>query len=192
MAITNLTDSGVYQFSTVRGSSDSIRYVTGTDNPFARKYYNGITLYTNSGDAFNTANNTTIDNYGIIYNRGLYQYEMGASRLVLPYINADAVVTSSVSNSTKLLATGSLYVISGSANHYFELPSSTDIDVIGSVIKIFKNSSTTNKLIISVNGASKINNALEVSSTSPYASVELLALHSNPGWAIVSSVGTWT
>ena len=192
MGLTFLQNNGVYQFSTARNSTNVISLVAGTDFPFHRVYYDGITLYTGSNDLDVTGRTVTIDNYGIYKNRGLFQYQIGNTTANLPYINGDLVATSSITDATALLNSGSLYVISGSTDHHFILPASSDFNVLGTVIKIFKDSPNSNLITINPNGVARINNASAMSCSDPYCSVELIALQSRPGWAIVSSIGTWT
>ena len=115
---------------------------------------------------------------------------MGYDRTKHPYINSETVVTSSINTYDKLFISGSLYVISGSGDHHFILPE-PDLKP-GVVVKIFKNSGDANLITINPSSTGKINNALTKSCSDPYCSVELISMHSNPGWAIVSSIGTWT
>ena len=192
MGLTILQNNGVYQFSSARNTTNVISLISGTDFPFHRVFYDGITLYTGVSDMGEDGRLVTIDNYGIYKNRGLFQYQTGNTTADLPYINGDLVATSSITTDNMLLASGSLYVISGSTDHHFILPASSDLNVIGTVIKIFKDSPDSNLITINPNGNSRINNALTKSCSDPYCSVELIALQSRPGWAIVSSIGTWT
>ena len=186
-----LQNQGVYQFSTARNSTDTITLIAGTDAPFHQDFYGGITAHTRSlFDTAESPNPVTIDNYGIYLNRGLVQYKMGTDRLKHPYINSETVVTSSINTYDKLLISGSLYVISGSGDHHFILPE-PDLKP-GVVVKIFKNSGDANLITINPSSTGKINNALTKSCSDPYCSVELISMHSNPGWAIVSAIGTWT
>lgn len=186
-----LQNQGVYQFTTARNSTDTISLIAGTDAPFRQDFYGGITAHTRSlFDTTTTPDPVTIDNHGIYLNRGLIQYKMGADRTKHPYINSDTVVTSSITSYDQLLISGSLYVISGSGDHHFILPQ-PDLKT-GVVVKIFKNSGDSNLITINPYLSSKINNALTKSCSDPYCSVELISMHSNPGWAIVSSIGTWT
>lgn len=193
MGLTILQNNGVYQFSSARNTTNVISLIAGTDFPFRRVFYDGITLYTGVSDMGNDGRTVTIDNYGIYKNRGLFQYQTGNTTADLPFINGDLVATSSITSVTMLLASGSLYAISGSADHHFILPSPTSIDVPGTVIKIFKNSPDSNLITINPIGVARINNELTKSCSDPYCSVELISLgQSRPGWAIVSSIGTWT
>jgi hypothetical protein len=189
-----LQNQGVYQFTTARNSTDTISLIAGTDAPFRQDFYGGITAHTRSLFASaDTPNPVTIDNHGIYLNRGLVQYKMGYDRTQHPYINSDTVVTSSITSYDQLLISGSLYVISGSGDHHFILPSTSELsNKPGVVVKIFKNSGDANLITINPNGTGKINNALTKSCSDPYCSVELISMHSNPGWAIVSAIGTWT
>lgn len=186
-----LQNQGVYQFTTARNSTDTISLIAGTDAPFHRDFYGGITAHTRSlFDTADTPNPVTIDNYGIYLNRGLVQYKMGQGTTYQPYINSETVTTSSITSYEQLLISGSLYVISGSGDHHFILPAASDKP--GVVVKIFKDSGDANLITINPAGSSKINNALTKSCSDPYCSVELISMHSNPGWAIVSAIGTWT
>ena len=186
-----LQNQGVYQFTTARNSTDTITLIAGTDAPFRQDFYGGITAHTRSlFDTAESPNPVTIDNHGIYLNRGLIQYKMGSDRTQHPYINSETVVTSSIDTYDKLLISGSLYVISGSGDHHFILPLPNSKP--GVVVKIFKNSGDANLITINPISTGKINNALTKSCSDPYCSVELISMHSNPGWAIVSSIGTWT
>ena len=186
-----LQNQGVYQFTTARNSTDTITLIAGTDAPFRQDFYGGIVAHTRSlFDTADTPDPVTIDNYGIYLNRGLVQYKMGYDITQHPYINSLMVVTSSIDTYDKLLISGSLYVISGSGDHHFILPQ-PDLKP-GVVVKIFKNSGDTNLITINPISTGKINNALTKSCSDPYCSVELISMHSNPGWAIVSAIGTWT
>ena len=186
-----LQNQGVYQFTTARNSTDTITLIAGTDAPFRQDFYGGITAHTRSlVDTAESPNPVTIDNHGIYLNRGLIQYKMGSDRTQHPYINSDTVVTSSITSYEQLLISGSLYIISGSGDHHFILPAASDKP--GVVVKIFKDSGDANLITINPSSTGKINNALTKSCSDPYCSVELISMHSNPGWAIVSSIGTWT
>ena len=186
-----LQNQGVYQFTTARNSTDTISLIAGTDSPFHRDFYGGITAYTRSlFDTADTPDPVTIDNHGIYLNRGLVQYKMGQGTIYQPYINSETVTTSSITSYEQLLISGSLYVISGSGDHHFILPAASEKP--GVVVKIFKDSGDANLITINPAGSSKINNALTKSCSDPYCSVELISMHSNPGWAIVSAIGTWT
>lgn len=186
-----LQNQGVYQFSTARNSTDTISLIAGTDSPFHRNFYGGITAHTRSlFDTADTPNPVTIDNHGIYLNRGLIQYKMGEGTTYQPYINSQTVATSSITSYEQLLISGSLYVISGSGDHHFILPVASGKP--GVVVKIFKDSGDSNLITINPAFSSTINNALTKSCSDPYCSVELISMHSNPGWAIVSSIGTWT
>lgn len=186
-----LQNRGVYQFSTARNSTNTISLLAGTDTPFQKGFYGGITLYRNIG--FDTSTNPsqiTLDNHGIQLHRGLFQYKMGTDTTKHPYINSDLIPTCSISTFDQLLASGSLYIIHGSGSHQIELPAAANQP--GVAIKIFKNSPNTSSITIKPGGMSTINAATSKSCSDPYCSVELIALHGDPGWAIVSSIGTWT
>ena len=186
-----LQNQGVYQFTTARNSTNTISLIAGTDAPFHQDFYGGITAHTRSlFDTADTPDPVTIDNHGIYLNRGLVQYKMGQGTIYQPYINSETVTTSSITSYDQLLISGSLYVISGSGDHHFILPAASVKP--GVVVKIFKNSGDANLITINPDGNSKINNELTKSCSDPYCSVELISMHSNPGWAIVSAIGTWT
>lgn len=186
-----LQNQGVYQFSTARNSTETISLIAGTDAPFHRDFYGGITAHTRSlFDTVEIPSPVTIDNHGIYLNRGLVQYKMGQGTTYQPYINSETVTTSSITSYEQLLLSGSLYVISGSGDHHFILPAASEKP--GVVVKIFKDSGDANLITINPAGSSKINNELTKSCSDPYCSVELISMHSNPGWAIVSAIGTWT
>lgn len=193
MAITIL-QNGIYQFSTIDNSTDKISFVTGTSSPLPRVYNAGITLYTSSvlySNEPNTKIVDTINNYGVIRNYGLYATGISSTSNIA-YI-ASNTITSSIDTADKLIISGGLYIINGTANHHIILPDSNEPLIRGSIIKIFKDSASGNSIQINPAGTSKINGALQQSCTDQYCSIELFASpNTTTGWCILSSIGTWT
>ena len=202
MPITRLTAGSVYTFTPTSGSTDKISFINGTESPFDYIFRHGIItgvsdlIVSSSNYAYNITNYTSLDNHAEFHNRGTYKFR---------YNTIDSNVTSSYNvansniNRVNLIGHGSLFVILGSGSCTVTIPRGSDLELEGTMIKIFKQDSgsgdirvqTTDTFGYSFMGSILTNyTSSKISSTDPYCSVELINCKTD--WMMTSALGTWT
>ncbi len=166
---------------------NSIPQIAGSPEIFVKKFESGIVIG-NTGSITVPIGATLLVDAGTLSNSGI-------QKNVYTKVDAGSNPTSSLTTQAQWNQTGSFILVYNNYDHKLIIGTAGagTPNFVDHVIRYQKQNNNTNIIMVSgsVNSVfAKINGQLAISSSDPYASIELIG--TSEGWRIVSMYGTWT
>jgi hypothetical protein len=181
MGLIAVGSGNVYHFTTIGTDTNIIAQIAGSNEVFKKTFLTGLTLSGNAAATLTTQTGSRATLNGITEINGILEYSAFE-------VDTTTSTTSSITTNTQWQATGSFLQLSGGSNHLVR-PGNTGT-MNGRVLKILKDDAGSSLITVDPSSGN-INGATSISSSSPYAYIEIIYINFST-WRIINTVGTWT
>jgi hypothetical protein len=181
MALILVESGNVYQFTTLGNATTSVAQIAGSQEIYDKRFLTGLTIAGENNATLTTESGSTAVFNGITKINGTHEFKYYD-------VIATTWTTSSITTDAQWNASGSFLMIRGAADHMV-IPQGTGA-VNGRILKVMKRDNNSNIVKLDPAGLSTINDSSSLSSSSPYAYIEMI--RTVAGWRILNTQGTWT
>lgn len=182
MALILVSSGNVYQFTTIGTSTTSVAQIAGSQEIYDKRFLTGLTIHGGNNATLTTETGSTAILNGITEINGTHEFK---------YYDVIATnwTTSSITNAAQWNHSGSFLMIRGAADHLVIPAGSVTVNP-GRILKVMKRDNNSNLVTLDPQGTTTINGSTSLSSTDPYAYIEMI--QTSVGWRILNKQGTWT
>ena len=181
MALISVASGNVYQFTTLGTSTISVAQIAGSQEIYDKRFLTGLTIHGGNAATLTTETGSTAVLNGITKINGTHEFKHYD-------VIATNWTTSSLTTAAQWNASGSFLMIRGAADHHV-IPEGGSGN-LGRILKVMKRDNNANIVKLDPSGATTINDSSSLSSSDPYAYIEIIK--TSGGWRILNTQGTWT
>jgi hypothetical protein len=181
MALILVASGNVYQFTTTGTSTTTVAQIAGTQEIYDKRFLTGLTIHGGNNATLTTETGSIAILNGITEINGTHEFKFYD-------VDATSWTTSSITTAAQWNVSGSFLMIRGAADHHV-IPEG-GVSNPGRILKVMKRDNNSNLVTLDPQGTTTINGSTSLSSSSPYAYIEMIKTTS--GWRILNINGTWT